>query len=92
MSKAGRDKGRFFVIVERIDELYVQIADGQTRRFNQPKRKKIKHLDIKPVTLPTVRLKLESGEPVYDSELRANLEALGYNQRVRRTMSDFKEG
>jgi len=43
-SKAGRDKGRVFIIVEVIDDQYVIVADGDLRRIGNPKKKKVKHL------------------------------------------------
>ena len=50
-SKAGRDKKRCFVIVtvdaERDNAAgYVSIADGQLRKLEKPKRKKLRHLEI----------------------------------------------
>ncbi len=43
-SKAGRDKNRFFIILMIRDEDYVYISDGDLRKIEQPKLKKIKHL------------------------------------------------
>ncbi len=43
-SKAGRDKGRVFIIVDVIDDQYVLVADGDLRRIGNPKKKKVKHL------------------------------------------------
>lgn len=45
-SKAGRDKFRHFVVIEVIDEEYVTIADGDLRKVDAPKKKKIKHLSF----------------------------------------------
>ncbi len=41
---AGRDKNRWMVVVEVIDEDYVLLADGKMRKVEKPKKKKIKHL------------------------------------------------
>lgn len=43
-SRAGRDKDRLFIIIGIIDDQYVTIVDGDLRRVEQPKRKKIRHL------------------------------------------------
>ena len=40
---AGRDSGRFFAIVD-IGEKFVKIADGKTRKLDNPKTKSLKHL------------------------------------------------
>lgn len=44
-AKAGRDSGRYFVIVET-HERFVLIADGKTRKLGAPKRKNIRHLEF----------------------------------------------
>lgn len=43
LSKAGRDKNRFFAVIGLSGE-YALIADGHLRRLDKPKRKKLKHL------------------------------------------------
>jgi large subunit ribosomal protein L14e len=78
LSRAGRDKGRYFVVVGRVDAEYVLLCDGGLRKLQNPKKKKIKHIDVKPVTLPAAREKLERGSGLYDAEIRHGLEALGY--------------
>ena len=42
-AKAGRDKDKFFVVLQTDGE-YALIADGRRRRVEHPKRKKHKHL------------------------------------------------
>jgi large subunit ribosomal protein L14e len=81
LSRAGRDEGRYFVVVGRVDSQYVLVADGDLRKLQNPKKKKIKHLDVKPVTLPTVREKLIRGSGLWDAEIRRDLDALGYTLR-----------
>lgn len=44
-SKAGRDAGRYFVIKEIINGGYVLIVDGDLRKLERPKKKKLKHLE-----------------------------------------------
>jgi large subunit ribosomal protein L14e len=81
LSKAGRDAGRYFVVVGKVDSQYVLVADGDLRKIQNPKKKKIKHLDVKPVTIPTVKEKLIRGSGLWDAEIRRDLEALGYTLR-----------
>ncbi|NMA66691.1 MAG: RNA-binding protein [Clostridiaceae bacterium] len=45
-SKAGRDQGNLFIIIDIVDDNHVLIADGIIRKLNNPKKKKIKHLKI----------------------------------------------
>ena len=43
-SRAGRDKDKIFIVIDIADDVYVYIADGDMRKLEQPKRKKVKHL------------------------------------------------
>ncbi|MBQ3426295.1 MAG: KOW domain-containing RNA-binding protein [Clostridia bacterium] len=43
-SKAGRDKGRDYVVI-RAEGEYVYVADGAARRLDHLKRKKIRHVE-----------------------------------------------
>ncbi|MGI6160973.1 MAG: RNA-binding protein [Christensenellales bacterium] len=78
LSKAGRDSGRYFVVVKVEDDMYAYIADGVLRKLGKPKRKKIKHLTAKPELLFAIGEKLLSGKKVFDSEIRSGLLNLGY--------------
>ena len=71
LSKAGRDEGRAFLVLQEIDDDFVCIADGKTRSVDKLKTKRRKHLK------PTGRVeeelvsRLEQGKPVFDHEVRA---------------------
>ena len=41
-SKAGRDKDKFFIVLEVLDSDYVLLADGGTRGVDKPKKKKLR--------------------------------------------------
>ena len=43
-SIAGRDKGTLFVVLEA-DGDYVYLADGNLRKVENPKKKKLKHVN-----------------------------------------------
>ncbi len=73
-SKAGRDIDRVFLILEIVDDQYVNIVDGDLRKLENPKKKKIKHLEkIKRVS---ERLKdsLESGAKINNAFIRKEIE------------------
>lgn len=40
---AGRDKGKFFVVVD-VESRYAYLADGKRRRVERPKKKKLIHI------------------------------------------------
>lgn len=42
-SKAGRDKGRFMVVVRSGDK-FIYVCDGKERPLARPKRKNVKHI------------------------------------------------
>lgn len=44
-SKAGRDTGRLFLAVGVFDEEHLLVADGDLRKVEKPKKKKLKHLE-----------------------------------------------
>lgn len=73
LSKAGRDEGKKFIVIDIIDEFYVMISDGDLRRIENAKRKKLKHLQItEEVVLPLCE-KLEKKVRVSNSEIRKAL-------------------
>lgn len=42
-SKAGRDKGTDFIVL-KVEDGYVYVADGSVRRLENPKKKKLRHI------------------------------------------------
>jgi ribosomal protein L14E/L6E/L27E len=42
----GRDQGKFAIIVGIVDSRFVLIADGDKRKFDQPKKKNLIHLQL----------------------------------------------
>jgi ribosomal protein L14E/L6E/L27E len=79
LAKAGRDKGNAFIIIKRLDDEYVFIADGAGRTIGKPKKKKIKHLMLKPVLVQELKQKIESGG-ILDADIRKSLKSLGYER------------
>lgn len=75
-SLQGRDAGRYFVVLQVLDEQHVLMADGLTRKLDHPKKKKIKHLHPKPQFVPGIHEGLESRQ-LLDSDLRKALKAFG---------------
>ena len=75
-SRQGRDAGRYFVVLHVVDERYVMMADGLTRKISHPKKKKILHLQPKPIVVECVAEKLPTHQ-LLDSDLRKALQAAG---------------
>lgn len=45
-SKAGRDKGKLYIITEVLPDNYVLVCDGVLRTQSRPKKKKLMHLGM----------------------------------------------
>ena len=73
-SLAGRDKHRAFVVVGRLDEEHLLIADGRLRRIDKPKKKKLRHLSVTGDSIDLSR----ADEGCTDAYIRKSLAALGY--------------
>lgn len=76
-SIAGRDAGRVFVVVGRIDDKHVLISDGDLRRIEKPKKKKVKHIKAAEEVILPLKEKLMKGDRVSNSEIRKALAELG---------------
>ena len=70
LSKAGRDKGKKFIVTTVDKESgYVYIVDGKLRRVDNPKKKKLKHLEVIGITSSKLSEKLKEGRPLQNSEI-----------------------
>lgn len=76
LSTQGRDEGRYFIVLEVIDENFVLMADGLTRKIDHPKKKKIKHLRPKPIVVNVEGSTLPN-KHLQDSDLRRYLRENG---------------
>ena len=76
LSTQGRDEGRYFIVLKVIDENFVLMADGLTRKVDHPKKKKVKHLRPKPILVEVDGAKLPN-KHLQDSDLRNALSAHG---------------
>ena len=82
LSKAGRDKGHYFVVMEVLDECHVAIANGCQRKVDNPKKKKIKHLVAKPEIFSEISKKVSEKKRIFDCEVRNKLDAIGYQEAL----------
>ena len=73
ISRAGRDEGRLFLVIEEIDADFVRVADGKNRGMDRPKKKRRSHL--KPIERvdEALREKFLQGKTVENFEVRASL-------------------
>lgn len=73
-SKAGRDKGKLFLILDIVDDKNVLIVDGDIRKIDNPKLKKTKHLMIYNSVVASFQEKLDNKIKINDSYIRKSLE------------------
>ena len=71
-STAGKDKGKLFYCVGT-EGVYLLLANGKDRSLDQPKRKKLKHVNKVLRAETRVAAKIRSGDKVLNSELRKDL-------------------
>lgn len=75
-ASCGRDEGKLFFIVRIVDEEYVMISDGKSRKLDKPKLKKIKHLNIHKFVDVEIKELLLNGDNITDSLIRAEIDKL----------------
>ena len=73
LSKQGHDKGKAFLVVGLVDEKYVLIADGESRKLCKPKKKQVKHLVPKPYVAADVLDSILGQAQTADSDIRKAL-------------------
>ena len=78
-SKAGRDEGRYFVVIALDGDEFAYVANGEKRTVEEPKRKRGKHLFVTEETISGLQERLASGEKVENHEIRKWLSA--YRQK-----------
>lgn len=78
-SRAGRDKGRSFIIVSVCDDQHVYIADGTLRKLERPKKKKLRHLILHDLVVESIRAKICDGKQIFNAEIRNCLLSHGFN-------------
>jgi Ribosomal protein L14E/L6E/L27E len=71
-SRAGRDRGRAFVVYKVLDADYVLLVDGALRTLERPKKKKRKHL------LKASEARMELNGRLINADFRKFLTAQGF--------------
>jgi len=74
-SIAGRDMGGDFIVVG-IEGEYVMLADGDARKVDRPKKKKLKHIQASSSCSVFINEKMELTGKVTNAEVRKALAEL----------------
>jgi large subunit ribosomal protein L14e len=66
----GRDAGQYAVVIQKLDERFVLIADGDKRKFDRPKKKNVLHLELCSYVSPEVQNSILETGRVTNGKLR----------------------
>lgn len=78
-SRAGRDKGNIFIVLDIIDDRHVSIVDGDLRKLDKPKKKKVKHLIVYNTVITDFKNKINEGIKINNGYIRKLLEPFNKN-------------
>ncbi len=71
-AKRGRDKSNPFIVVN-LDEDYLYLVDGDTRKLEKPKKKNKKHIQIVNKVDYNIKKKLDEKLYLLDADIRKAL-------------------
>lgn len=71
-SKAGHDKGNLYVII-KTDHEYVYLVDGIRKKITNPKKKKLKHIQIINDIPEIIKECMCSGKKVTDEDIKRSI-------------------
>ena len=77
----GRDKDKAFIVISIIDDQHVLISDGDLRRIDKPKKKKLKHLVGFNVVSDEIKERIINQKKINNAFIRRELERLGVRSR-----------
>ncbi|NLJ84379.1 MAG: RNA-binding protein [Halanaerobiaceae bacterium] len=83
ISRAGRDRGKYYFIVGREKENFVKIANGDTRKIEGPKRKNVKHLRSTGVVYEELAIWLENKKKIRNEDLKRFIKNYEKNEEAK---------
>jgi len=66
----GREAGQFAVVIENIDNRFVYLADGDKRKYDRPKKKNVRHIEVTDYISEDVQSSLLNTGRVTNGKLR----------------------
>lgn len=66
----GRDAGNYCVIVRVVDGRFVEVADGDKRKFDRAKKKNLNHLELQQYVSVEVKNSIDETGKVTNGKLR----------------------
>jgi large subunit ribosomal protein L14e len=78
----GRDLNKYAVIIAIVDQRFLWIADGDKRKFDQPKKKNLLHLQLQDAISQEVVNSLLETDRVTNGKLRYALNKFVETQQI----------
>lgn len=82
LSTAGRDEGKYYIVIDMISDNYVLLVDGRLRTENKPKKKKLRHLRFTDIIAEEIKSDILSGKELSNSTIRRYLQLNDINKEV----------
>ena len=79
-SLQGRDQGRFFIVIDVLDDQYALLVDGSLRRLDKPKKKKIKHFKVSNQISEDIKNRVETAKKLSNALIRKEIARLTGNE------------
>ena len=87
-SLAGHDKGLTYVITG-VDNEYVYVTDGRLRQVDEPKKKKLKHIQLIKICDDTIKDKISRNIKLTNEDIKLAIKK--YNNRYSKQRFNNKE-
>lgn len=79
-SRAGRDQGQYFLVIQILNDKQVAVANGRVRKVENPKIKSLRHLVFHPQVDKEMEKKILDKKPITNREVREALLKLGITE------------
>lgn len=83
----GREAGQYAVVIKKLDDRFVSLADGDKRKYDRPKKKNIHHIELTEYVSPEIQNSLLNTGRVTNGKLRFTIAKF-----VNEIVTDLKKG
>ena len=75
ISTMGRDRGGYFIVIE-ITENYVYLVNGALRKIDNPKKKKIKHIELTSMHEENIANRVKNKHKITNQDIKKALKGI----------------
>lgn len=69
-STAGRDEGNIYIVAKIVNNKYIEVFDGKSKKANNKKRKNIKHIKKTGIVAEELSRWLKEGKRVRNEDIK----------------------